>query len=394
MAASHPVGSRPSAEPGRPDPAKLLAKLQVEDKRVNHSRAVLRVYIGAAAGVGKTYAMLNEGRLRHDRGTDVVIGWVQTYNRPLTVAAAEGLERVAPKACAAGGADCQEMDVDAIIQRQPAVVLVDELAHLNAPGSKHEHRWEDVEELLQADITVITTVNIQHLESLVDRVAQITGSHVPDTVPDWVIDQADDVELIDMAPEALRARMRHGNVWPPERAQRDLDDCCRPEILAALRELALRCTAKEVDDQLATYMRDHNLAGWQVDERVLVCIDHRPSSQTLLRRAAQMGRRLKCPALAVYVQRARLSGADRRALAANLLLAKELDIDVQELSGEHAPESIARFATEQRVTQLIVGHSKRSRWHELLHGSFVQDLLRRLPDVDVRIVGDEAAGGV
>jgi len=393
MAASHPLGKRPPAEPRRPDPAKLLAKLQVEEKRVSHSRALLRVYLGAAAGVGKTFAMLNEGRRRHERGTDVVMGWVQTYDRPLTVAATEGLEMVPPRVIADAGVTYEEMDVDAIIRRHPAVVLVDELAHTNAPGSKHEHRWEDVEDILNAGITVITTVNVQHLDSLCERVEQITGSRVPDTIPDWIIDQADDVELIDMAPEALRARMRHGNVWPAERAQQELEGCCRPAVLAALRELALRRTAKEVDDQLASYMREHELAGWQVDERVLVCIDHRPLSKTLLQRATLMGRRLKCPTLAVYVERSHLSAGDRQALAGNLSLAKELEVEVHELNGKRTPETIAQFAVDHRVTQLIVGHTQRSRWYEFLHGSLVQKLLRRLPDVDVRIVGNEGVDG-
>ena len=385
------MATRP-LEPPRPDPAKLLAKLQIEDKRVHHSRAVLRVYLGAAAGVGKTFAMLNEGRRRHDRGADVVIACVRTHDRPLTMKAAEGLERVPPRIISSRDGTYEEMDVEAVIVRRPAVALVDELAHRNAPGSRHAHRWEDVQELLEAGVTVITTVNVHELESLCGRAAQIIGAPVVETVPDWVIDQADDIELIDMAPDALRARMRHGNVWPAERAEQELAGSCRREVLAALRELALRRTAREVDDQLSNYMREHALAGWKVDERMLVCIDHRPLSKILLQRAAFMSRRLKCPALAVHVRRSRLSPRDGAALAENLRLAKELGVEVHELDAGRAPEAIAQFAIEQRVSQLIVGHSRRSRWYEFLHGSLVQELLRRLPDIDVRVVGNEGAG--
>jgi len=357
-----------------------------EEERAKQARGLLRVYLGAAPGVGKTFAMLNEGQRRHARGTDVVIGYVETYNRPLTVKAAEGLEVVPRRAVAYRGTTLEEMDTDAVIARKPSVALVDELAHTNAPGSKHEKRWQDVEEILDAGVSVITTVNIQHLESLKDRVEQITGIKVQETVPDWVIDHANDVELIDMAPEALRARMRHGNIYPADRAQRALENFFRPGNLAALRELALRRTAEEVDDQLDTYMHEHDLAGWQVDDRVLVCIDHRPLSQTLLRRASLMGRRLKAPILAAYVRRHDLSADERAALDENLRLANELSVEAHELDGDDVPEAIARFATDSRITQVIVGHSQRSRWYELLHGSLVQGLLRRLPDIDVHVV--------
>jgi two-component system, OmpR family, sensor histidine kinase KdpD len=381
------------SEPPRPDPEKLLARLKAEAARERPSRGRLRVYLGAAPGVGKTFAMLNEARRRLARGTDVVIGFVETYGRPLTVQAAEGLEVVPRRQVEYRGTTLEEMDTEAIIARHPAVVLVDELAHTNAPGSKHEKRWQEVEEILEAGISVITTVNIQHLESLRDRVEQITGIKVRETVPDGVIDKADDVELIDMAPEALRSRMRHGNIYPPDRAQRALQNFFRPGNLAALRELALRRTAEEVDDQLASYMQENDLSGWQVDERVLVCIDHRPISATVLRRGWLMAHRLKCPLSAVYVQRHDLTESQQAGLEQNKKLAADLNAEVHEIEGDDLVDAIAKFVAESRSTQVIVGHTQRSRWYEFLHGSLVQGLLRRLRDVDVHVVAqrpDEA----
>jgi two-component system sensor histidine kinase KdpD len=375
-------------EPERPDPDRLLAKLKAQEQRAQTTRGKLRVYLGAAPGVGKTYAMLNEGRRRKERGTDVVIGYVETYNRRLTVQAAEGLEVVPRRNVTYRDTMIEEMDVDAVIARHPTVALVDELAHTNAPGSRHEKRWQDVEEICDAGITVITTVNVQHLESLRDRVEQITGIKVRETVPDRVVDQADDVELIDMAPEALRARMRHGNIYPPERAKRALENFFRPGNLAALRELALRRTAEEVDDQLESYMKEHDLEGWAVDERVLVCIDHRAHAATLIRRGVQLARRFKCPLLLVTVRGPEQTESQRAALSEHRRLAESLGVEVVEIDGADVAEALARFAVEHRATQLIVGQSRRSRWYELLHGSVVQRLLRRLPEMDIHVIAE------
>lgn len=375
-------------EPTRPDPEKLLARLQAQEQRAQRTRGRLRVYLGAAPGVGKTYAMLNEGQRRRARGTDVAIGYVETYNRPLTVKAAEGLEVIPRRSVEYRGTTLEEMDVDAVIARRPAVVLVDELAHTNAPGSRHAKRWQDVEEIRDAGIAVITTMNVQHLESLKERVEQITGITVRETVPDTVLDEADDVELIDIAPEALRARMRHGNIYPPERAQKALENFFRPGNLAALRELALRRTIEEVDDQLQAYMKEHDLSGWLVDERVLVCFDHRPLSETLLRRGWHLAERFKSPLAAVSVQRDDLSAEERTALERHRTLAEDLHATVEELAAQDVAEAIARYVAEHRITQVILGHSQRSRWYELLHGSLVQNLLRRLPDVDVHVVAE------
>ena len=382
-----------TAEAERPDPEKLLARLKAEEARTQSTRGRLRVYLGSAPGVGKTFAMLNEGHRRRERGTDVVIGYVETYTRPLTIKAAEGLEAVPRRRVAYRGTTLEELDVDAVIARHPQVVLVDELAHTNVPGSRHEKRWQDVEEIRDAGITVISTMNIQHLESLKDRVEQITGITVRETVPDTVLASADDVELIDMAPEALRRRMAHGNIYPQERAQRALQHFFRPGNLAALREMALRWTAAKADDQLDAYLREHDLSGWLVDERLLVCIDHRPIAATLLRRGAHMAHRLGSPLLAVYVQTGSLGAAELGALARNRTLAADLGAPVEELQADDPVEAIAEYVAAHRITQVIIGHSQRSRWYELLHGSLVQRLLRRLPEIDVHVVAERPMTG-
>ena len=378
-----------SSEQQRPDPEKLLAIANAEEGREHPSRGRLRIYLGAAPGVGKTFAMLNEAQRRKARGTDVVIGYIEPYDRPLTLKAAEALEVIPRRRVEYRGTVLEEMDTDAVVARRPAVALVDELAHTNAPGSKHEKRWQDVQEICDAGISVITTLNIQHLESLKERVEQIAGIRVNETVPDWVVDKADDVELIDMAPEALRRRMMHGNIYPPERARLALQNFFRPGNLAALRELALRRTAEEAEDQLDEYMQDHDLSGWRVEERVLVCIDHRPISATLIRRAAGMARGLRSQFMALYVSQKRLSQREQDAVEKNLHLARELGAEIHELGSDDIAEGIARFATEHRVTQIIVGQSRRSRWYELIHGSLIQDLLHRLPDIDIHVVAEQ-----
>jgi two-component system, OmpR family, sensor histidine kinase KdpD len=369
---------------------KQLGIVNADEERQQPTRGRLRVYLGAAPGVGKTFAMLNEGQRRKARGTDIVIGYVEHYERPLTVKAAEGLEEVPRRIFDYRGTKLEEMDTDAVIARHPAVALVDELAHTNAPGSKNEKRWQDVEEIVNAGITVITTLNIQHLESLKERVEEIAGIRVSETVPDWVVDQADDVELVDIAPEALRRRMLHGNIYPPERAQRALQNFFRPGNLAALRELALRRTAEEAEDQLEQYMHEHALEGWRVEERVLVCIDHRPISATLIRRAARMARGLTSPFLALFINSKQLSESEQAGLDKNLHLARELGAEIHEMDSDNIAEAIAKFAVDHRVTQVIVGQTQRSRWYEFVHGSLIQDLLRRLPDLDIHVVAEQS----
>jgi two-component system sensor histidine kinase KdpD len=354
------------------------------------SRGKLRVYLGMAPGVGKTYAMLNEGRRRKQRGADVVIGYVETYDRPNTIAQIGDLEVIPRRVTKYRGVTVEEMDADALIARKPQVALVDELAHTNAPGSAHEKRWQDVEELLEAGITVISTVNVQHLESLADVVETITGVAVRERIPDEVIDAADEVELVDMSPQALRARIRHGNVYPAERAERALEEFFREGNLTALRELALRRVAQEVDDQLQELMRGRRAATIvPASERVMVCIDQQPRSAHLIRRAWRLADRMQAELLAVFVAPSgweRASEAERKALAANRRVAEDLGAEVLEGRGDVASE-LARIARERNVTRIVIGHSSHGRWHALLHGSIVDRLLRALPEVDVNVVG-------
>jgi len=284
------------------------------------------------------------------------------------------------------------MDTDAIMARRPTLALVDELAHRNAPGSRNEHRWQDVLELLDAGISIISTTNICHLESLRDDCERISGTPITETVPDWVVDRADDIELIDMAPEALRSRLRHGNLYAPERAEREMEGLFRPATLAALRELALRRTAQEVDDQLQRYMRAHDLSGWRVDERVLACIDHRPVASTLLRRGRLMADGQQCPLLVVCMQLPALSPSQKEALEANRQLALELGAEVTDLVGADPVEAIAALADAARITQILVAHPRKPSWQERVRGSLVRRLLRRLPDVDIHVVAEPRPG--
>jgi two-component system sensor histidine kinase KdpD len=343
-------------EPGRtsPDEALEAARRQAG----SGARGRLRLYLGMAPGVGKTCAMLQEARRRRERGTDV------------------------------------EMDTAAILERRPQVTLVDELAHTNAPGSLHEKRWQDVEDLLVAGITVLSTVNIQHLESLKDVVEQITGIAVRETVPDRVVNDADEVELIDMTPSALRQRIQHGNVYPPERAQQALGGFFREGNLTALRELALRHTAQGVDLQLERYMRGHTIAGpWPASERVMACIDDRPVSQRLVRRAWRIAQAVHAPLVVVTVERPNLGrGLDperRRRLEAHQRLAEDLGAEIVTLRGDDVAAEITRYAHAHNVDQLVIGHSTKGRWTELFHGSVVRQVLRGNAAIDVHVIGNE-----
>src|SRR5216683_4094882 len=275
---------------GRPSAEEMLDRVRREAGAGARGRH--RVYLGIAPGVGKTYTALEELHRRKERGTDVVIGFLETHGRPRTAELAASLEVVPRKQIPYKGVNIEEMDTQAVIQRHPAVALVDELAHTNAPGSQHEKRWQDVSDLLAAGLTVISTVNIQHLESLADIVESITGVQVRERVPDRVVDEADEVELIDMAPHALQQRMRHGNIYPPERAQRALDGFFREGNLIALREMALRKMAQVCEQDLEEYMHQNQIeASWTAGEQVMVCLDDQPQAQHLLRRGWRMANR-------------------------------------------------------------------------------------------------------
>jgi two-component system sensor histidine kinase KdpD len=377
------------AEPLRPEAARALRKLQATEPP---KRGRLRIYLGMAPGVGKTYAMLNEGRRRKSRGTDVVVGYVETYSRPNTISQLGDLEIVPRKKIEYRGVTLEEMDADAVIARKPQVALVDELAHTNAPGSKHEKRWQDVYDILDAGIHVVGTVNVQHLESLADIVETITGVKVRERIPDRVIDNADEVELVDMSPQALRSRIRHGNVYPADRAERALNEFFREGNLTALRELALRRTAQEVDEDLQEYMHEHHVEQvWPAGEAVMVCVDAEPRSQNLIRRAWRRAERQHSRLLAAFVETPGWVSAladQQRQLEQNLRLAEDLGAEVVRAQDSDVARALVRLARERNVDSIVIGQSHHGRLHELLRGSTVHKLLRQARDLDVHIVAD------
>ena len=330
-----------------------------------------RIYLGAAAGVGKTYAMLNEGRRRRDRGTDVVIGFVECHGRQRTEEMIGGLEVVPREKVEYRGSPLEEMDLNAVLARKPEVALIDELAHTNVPGSgKHAKRWEDVLDILAAGVDVITTVNIQHLESIADEVEHMTGARVRERVPDWVVRKADQIELVDSSPEQLRRRMLHGNIYPKERVTTALNNFFRTDNLTALRELALRFLADETDEELLEYLRRHeSKAVWETCERVMVAVTAHPGTDGLMRRAARMASRLKSELDVLHVAASDATRpGDRQAIEKLRGLATDLGARWYEVEGDDPARAIAQFAQEHQITQIMIGSSQRSRWQQLAGG--------------------------
>jgi len=344
--------------------------------------------------VGKTFAMLNEGRRRHGRGTDVVIGFVETHGRPKTAEQVAEVEVIPRRRLTYRDADFEEMDVDAIIARHPQVALIDELAHSNVPGSKHEKRWRDVEELLDAGIDVISTVNIQHLESVNDVVERITGVPQRETVPDSVVRAAEQIELVDMTPEALRRRMAHGNVYAPDKVDAALANYFRPGNLAALRELALLWVADRVEDTLQQYMEDHGItAPWETRERVVVAITGAPGGETLIRRAARMAQRAKGDLLGAHVRSDDgLAGTSSGLLARHRELLKELGGSYREVVAPDPTAGLLSLARAEHATQLVLGSSQRSRWAHLARGSVINNVIRQAGDIDVHVISTRSEG--
>ena len=328
-------------------------------------RGQLRVYLGAAPGVDKTFAMLDEGQRRAGRGTDVVVGYVETHNRPRTAARLADLEVLPRRQLTYRGASFTEMDVDAVLARRPQVALVDELAHTNVPGSPRPKRWQDVELLLEAGIDVISTVNIQHLESVNDVVEAITGIPQRETVPDSVVRAADQVELVDMTPEALRRRMAHGNIYAPEMIDATLGNYFRTGNLTALRELALLWLADSVDEGLQRYREQHGIEGtWETRERVVVALTGGPEGETLIRRAARIAARATGgeQLLAVHVARSDgLAGASVAALTKQRVLVESLGGSYHSVVGDNVPAALLAFARAHNATQVVLGVSRRSR---------------------------------
>jgi two-component system sensor histidine kinase KdpD len=356
------------------------------------ARGRLRVYLGSAPGVGKTYAMLSEGHRRFSRGTDVVIGYVECHGRPRTIELLEGLETVSRKTIEYRGTSFTELDADAVIARRPAVVLIDELAHTNIPGSGYEKRWRDVEEILDAGIDVITTVNIQHLDSVNDVVEQITGVAQQETLPDEVVRRAEQVELVDMAPEALRRRMAHGNIYQAEKIDAALSNYFRVGNLIALRELALLWLADKVDEQLDRYRADHRISKmWEARERVVVALTGGPEGDTLIRRAARIADRAKGSDLfAVHVTAGDgLTGASPAALVRQRDLVESLGGTYHQVVGDDIPQALLDFARGVNATQLILGASRRGRFAHLFSRGVGVTTTAMSGPIDVHMVTHE-----
>ncbi|MFE2856194.1 DUF4118 domain-containing protein [Streptomyces lavendulae] len=356
-------------------------------------RGRLRIYLGAAPGVGKTYAMLSEGHRRVERGGDCVVGFVEHHGRARTEVMMHGLEQVPRKELAYRGASFTEMDVDAVLARRPAVALVDELAHTNVPGSRNAKRWQDVEELLRAGIDVVSTVNIQHLESLGDVVESITGVRQRETVPDEVVRRADQIELVDMSPQALRRRMAHGNIYRPDKVDAALSNYFRPGNLTALRELALLWVADRVDDYLQEYRGEHGIRStWQARERIVVGLTGGPEGRTLIRRASRMAAKASgSEVLAVYIARSDgLTSASPKELAVQRTLVEDLGGTFHHVIGDNIPESLLEFARGVNATQVVLGSSRRKAWQYVLGPGVGATVARDSgPDLDVHIVTHE-----
>jgi two-component system, OmpR family, sensor histidine kinase KdpD len=354
----------------------------------------LKVFFGAAPGVGKTFAMLEEARKRAAEGADVLIGYAEPHIRTDTEALLLGMDILPYKLVEYRGAVLKELDLDAALARKPQLVCVDEMAHTNAPGLRHQKRWQDVAELLDAGIDVYTTLNVQHLESVNDVVERVTGVSVRETLPDSVLDEADDVELVDTSPDELLERLREGKVYRPDIAERAVHHFFNKGNLIALRELALRRTAERVDAQMQDFRRDHAVkATWAASERILVCVSASPLSARLVRSARRLAAGLKAAWVAAYVETPRaasLSHADRDRVTQTLRLAQQLGAETVTLSGQNVAEELVNYATSRNVTKIIIGKPQRPRWVDLIRGSVVDDLIRTSGQIDVHVIRGDA----
>jgi two-component system sensor histidine kinase KdpD len=381
-----------NAPEARPDPDALLARVHEDEARAQRGR--LKIFFGAAPGVGKSYAMLEDTRRRKAEGFDVVVGYVELHGRPETEALLQGLEILPPQKLPHRSIVLTEFDLDAALQRHPQIVVVDELAHTNHPGARHPKRWMDIVELLDAGIDVYTTVNVQHLESLNDIVAQITGVVVRETVPDRVFDAADEVEIVDLPPDDLLQRLREGKVYAPDTSERALARFFRKGNLIALRQLALRATADRVDAAMRAYRDDHAIREtWAANERVLVCVGPDALSERLVRAAKRLATALHAEWHAIYVETPRLVRQDRAArdrVLETLKLAESLGAETANLSGESVAQEVLTFALQRNVSKIIVGKPSRSRWHDRFQPSLVDDLVRGSGKIDVYVITGEA----
>src|SRR6267154_2517889 len=368
----------------RPSPEALL------DAAKQEGRGRLKIFLGAAPGVGKTYEMLLSAQAKRREGIDIVVGIVETHGRRETEALLDGLAVIPRREVDYKGHRLTEMDLDGILKRRPQLVLVDELEHSNAPGSRHPKRYLDVEELIAAGIDVYTTLNIQHVESLNDVVARITRIRVRETVPDSILDQADDIEIVDIAPDDLIQRLQEGKVYVPHQAERAVRHYFQPGNLTALRELALRRAAQRVDDQLLSHMQAHAIAGpWAAGDRLLVCISEHPATAGLVRSARRVADRLHAPWTAIYIETARtqrLDDMERDRVAEHLRLAERLGASTITIPGRNIADEVIAYAEANNITQIVIGKSDRSRWFEMLHGSVVHELVCKAGSISVHVI--------
>jgi two-component system sensor histidine kinase KdpD len=376
----------------RPNPDDLLARVNAEE--AEQSRGKLKIFFGAAPGVGKTYAMLEAGRKVAKEGIDVLVGYVEPHVRPETQALVLGLDMLARREIDYRGTKLLDFDVEAALARRPELILVDELAHTNAQGLTHAKRWQDVKRLLDAGIDVFTTLNVQHLESLNDVVAQITGIIVRETVPDSMFEQADEVELVDIAPDDLIERLHEGKVYLPQQAERAIANYFQKGNLIALRELALRTMAERVDAQMLRYRQDHAVTRtWPAADRLLVCIGPSPMSPRLVRATVRMATSLRAPWVALHVETAedsRMGAEDSDRLATTLHLAEQLGGETATVTGEKIADAVLDYARSRNVTRIIVGKPQQPRWRELLRGSYVYELTRKCGDIDVYVISGDS----
>lgn len=354
-------------------------------------RGRLKVFLGAVPGVGKTYRMLAEAHRRVSRGEDVVIGLIEPHGRPTTASLMEGLEQIPLKPIEYRGTTFYELDTQALLQRRPQWALIDELAHTNIPGTQHEKRWQSIEELRDAGINVITTVNIQHLESLNDAVFEITAVRVRETVPDWVVDSADEIELVDLTPDAVLNRLRRGDIYHEQSIPRALEGFFKKGNIVALRELALRQTAADVDEQLQALVPEPRQAPLKASrDRVVVCVSPKEVSFKLVRRGYRLARRMQGDLVCLHVRSPeRAAGEKEEELLGEIFeLARTLDGEIVELQGDSIAEQIIKYVNENDTTMIVMGQSARSRWEEIMRGSLVTRLMRETKDIDIVVIAE------
>lgn len=380
-------------ETKRPDPDDLLDRTITEEERQRQGK--LKIFFGAAPGVGKTYAMLEAARKRREEGVDIMVGIVETHGRKETEALLDGLDILPRRIHFHRGRNLQEFDIDAAIARNPSLIIVDELAHTNAPESRHKKRWQDVQELLHAGISVYTTVNVQHLESLNDIVRQITGVIVRETLPDSFLERADEIELIDLPPDDLLQRLKEGKVYIPEQAEKAMEHFFRKGNLIALRELSLRRTAERVNEQMESYRRDAGVRDiWPASERIMVCIGPNPRSIRLIRAARRMAAGLRAEWIAVHVEAPsyiKPSRDDLKTLAEHMRLAESLGAQTVTLTGQKASEEILHYARERNIGRIIVGKPTHPRWKDKLLGSPLDEIVRGSGDIEIYVITGDSA---